>query len=45
VLFLPEYSLIAALFPGESDLEGLERIELSFRLSIAVVPLMGPGFL
>ncbi len=43
VLFLPGYSLIAALFPAKSDLEGIERIFLSFGLSIAIVPLIGLG--
>ena len=43
VLFLPGYSLIAALFPRTDDLDGIERIALSFGLSIAVVPLIGLG--
>ncbi len=43
VLFLPGYSLIAALFPRRGDLDGIERIALSFGLSIAVVPLIGLG--
>ena len=41
VLFIPGYALIAALFPGRGDLDGIERIALSFGLSIAVVPLIG----
>lgn len=43
VLFLPGYSLIAMLFPRKSDLDGMERLALSFGLSIAVVPLIGLG--
>jgi uncharacterized membrane protein len=43
VLFLPGYSLLAALFPAKSDLEGIERICLSFGLSVATVPLIGLG--
>jgi uncharacterized membrane protein len=41
VLFVPGYTLIAALFPRRKDLEGIERTAQSFGLSIAVVPLMG----
>jgi uncharacterized membrane protein len=41
VLFIPGYALIAALFPGRGDLDGIERVALSFGLSIAVVPLIG----
>jgi len=43
VLFLPGYALIAALFPAKSDLDGIERVALSFGLSIAIVPLIGLG--
>jgi uncharacterized membrane protein len=41
VLFVPGYALIAALFPGTKDLDGIERAALSFGLSIAIVPLIG----
>ncbi len=41
ILFFPGYALIAALFPRRGDLGDLERIALSFGLSIAVVPLVG----
>lgn len=41
VLFSPGYSLIAALFPRKGSLGGIERLALSFGLSIAVVPLIG----
>ena len=35
ILFIPGYSLIAALFPKKGDLDGIERAALSFGLSIA----------
>lgn len=41
VLFFPGYTLITALFPARDDLDGIERVALSFGLSIAVVPLLG----
>lgn len=43
ILFIPGYSLIAALFPAKKDIDGIERAALSFGLSIAVVPLIGLG--
>ncbi len=41
VLFFPGYALMAALFPRRQDLEPVERIALSFGLSLAIVPLVG----
>ncbi|MBP1928077.1 putative membrane protein [Methanolinea mesophila] len=41
ILFFPGYSLICALFPGKTEIDGIERLALSFGLSIAVVPLIG----
>ena len=41
VLFFPGYTLIAALFPSKGRLDGIERVALSFGLSLAVVPLIG----
>ena len=41
VLFFPGYTLLSALFPKRDDLDGIERIALSFGLSIAIVPLIG----
>ncbi len=37
ILFLPGYSFISFLFP-EREIEDLERLALSFGLSIAIVP-------
>ncbi|MDD3621642.1 MAG: DUF1616 domain-containing protein [Methanofollis sp.] len=43
VIFIPGYALIAALFPNNDDIDGIERVALSFGLSIAVTPLIGLG--
>lgn len=41
VLFFPGYVLMAVLFPKREGLGGIERVALSFGISIAVVPLIG----
>ncbi len=41
VLLLPGYVLVAALFPGNAKIDWVERVALSFGLSVAVVPLLG----
>jgi len=41
LLFFPGYTLLAALFPKKGSLSGVERVALSFGLSLAVVPLIG----
>jgi len=41
ILFLPGYVLISFLFPEEEPLDHIERIALSFGLSIAITPLIG----
>jgi uncharacterized membrane protein len=41
VLFLPGFTLLAALFPRKESLNDIERFALSFGLSIVVVPLIG----
>ena len=46
ILFIPGYILIFALFPNkktDTGIDIIERIALSFGLSIAVVPLIGLG--
>ncbi len=40
LLFFPGYTLIAALYPRRTTLGDVERLALSFGLSIAVVPLI-----
>ncbi len=41
ILFLPGYAATAALFPENEQIDGIERVALSFGLSIAIVPLIG----
>ena len=41
VLFVPGYIVVAAIFPGDAEIDFVERIALSFGLSIAIVPLLG----
>lgn len=41
LLFFPGYVLIAAMFTRKESLGSVERVALSFGLSIAVVPLIG----
>ncbi len=41
VIFVPGYSMMAALFPGKYQLSGVDRVTFSFGLSIAVLPTLG----
>jgi uncharacterized membrane protein len=41
VIFVPGCALIATLFPGAKDIGGIERVALSFGLSVATVSLIG----
>jgi len=43
ILFFPGYALISFLFPRAEDLGVIERVALSFGLSIAITPLVGLG--
>jgi uncharacterized membrane protein len=43
ILFFPGYALIATLFPEKSSLDLIERVALSFGVSIAITPLIGFG--
>jgi len=40
VIFVSGYSLIAVIFPHRDDLDNIERVALSFGLSIAITPLI-----
>ncbi|BAI60855.1 conserved hypothetical protein [Methanocella paludicola SANAE] len=39
VLFIPGYSLAAALYPGKADIDTVERIALSFGLNLGIMPI------
>ena len=41
LLFFPGYTLLAALFPRKESLDAIQRIALSFGLSVAIVPMIG----
>lgn len=41
LLFLPGYVLMAALFPRREGMGALERMALSFGISVVIVPLIG----
>lgn len=43
VLFAPGYALVSALFQPNSDLNLLDRLAISFGLSIAAIIIMGFG--
>ena len=41
LLFIPGYALVMTLSPRSEGMGGIERVALSFGLSIAIVPLIG----
>ena len=41
ILFFPGYTLLSVLYPRRGTLDSIERIAVSFGLSIVVVPLIG----
>jgi uncharacterized membrane protein len=43
LLLFPGFVLMAVLFPGKGEIDGLERLALSFGMSIPVVALIGLG--
>ena len=40
VTFIPGYALVAALFPSTTVIDTVERLSLSFALSLALIPLL-----
>lgn len=43
ILFVPGYALVALIFPGRSDIGGMERLLLSFTFSVVTLAMMGLG--
>jgi len=41
LVFFPGYTLTSALFPRKEEIASIERVALSFGLSVGVVPLIG----
>ncbi len=41
LLFFPGYAVLSALFPGQGEIGTIERIALSFGVSIAALPIIG----
>ena len=41
ILFFPGYVVISALFPGKKDLDIIERLAMSFGLSVAIASFIG----
>lgn len=41
IFFFPGYTLVAALFPRGKTVSSIERVAISFGLSVVVVPLIG----
>ena len=41
MFFSPGYALVAALFPREGGIDALERLAISFGVSIAILALIG----
>lgn len=43
LLFVPGYVLVAALFPADLAIDGVERLGLAFALSLSLIPLVALG--